>query len=149
MGKIIKTYREGWASCSMEWNGSMLNTKAGQETIMRDCAIKWVPDSLSGVWWATVPELRGFEANQPPRREGPEVCDRWNPLSLRQEEGNHQAISMCYYSHTPHPTFDSEIKVYRRPGKHWVEENLAGGCNHRKCSKNTKRKEQERKMLVL
>ena len=118
------------------------DTKAERGTIMKHRAIKGVPDRLSWVWWASV-SLRSSRAPQLINHQG----GAWGARSLKPSItrlGGRQSPTHFHVLLFPPraPVFDSQIKVQRWPGNHWMEAKVAGGCNQNEVwGKEKERKE--------
>ncbi len=102
------------------WNGSTPDTKAEWGTIMKHRAIKGVPDRLSKVWWASV-SLWSSRAPQLINHQG----GAWGARSLKpsitmlggRQSPAHFHVLLFPPPTSPPPTFDSQIKVHRWPGR--------------------------------
>lgn len=127
------------------WGGSTPDTKTEWGTIMKHCAIKGVPDRLSGVWWASV-SLQSSRAPQLINHQG----GAWGVWSLKpfitmlREWQSPTQFHVLLFP-PPAPTFDSQISVHSLLGKHWMESMVYTECNQIKCEK----KKIKKKLLVL
>lgn len=102
-------------SLSQRWVGSTPATKTEWGTIMKHCAIKGVPERMSGVWWASV-SLQSSRAPQLiSHQRGGGGYDHSSPSSPCWENGNHQPNSMCCYFHfyPPPLTLKSVCRAYK------------------------------------